>query len=499
MEINEKRGAVGGSDVLGNKDNERSRKSRTAISQPNFLNPHPPRKEDIVKQDIKLILKGKAYWNNVVQEELDRNKAVFKSVKGARSIICLDISESMTEAWTEAHTFLTDYLEGLEKMSKYQDLKTEHVALLTFGHETKIQMAYTDRLYDVRKKLDGIKLGGPTQMYGGIMVARAAAIISEHHLERLSNDAPVYTKVIMVTDGRPTELNLFAGPDIPNNNKLDETKAEILQQLERLRPYSVDVYFVPVGSSDMEFIDTMVICSNGILLDYRQGNRLSRRQSLMAQLLNPLQPTPYVQLSGSITGLSEDDKEDIMNIKGRIRKQPNPYFESKSKQLPLVGSRVRRDPDWKEDMDDSNDNGPGTVIGHCRCENHIYVEWDADGYLRLYTYKPNAYEVFVVDEPRGLKPDENIAVGCEVKPGKDWMRLEGKMNTGVVIKLDRKSKKAQVRWNTGKRGDYSYGGDGIQEIEVITRIRFFLLWAYFANAWLCDCALPRNVPLPIIF
>jgi hypothetical protein len=40
----------------------------------------------------------------------------------------------------------------------------------------------------------------------------------------------------------------------------------------------------------------------------------------------------------------------------------NKYKEIPDSNLPPVGSRVRRGPDWHWDMQDSN--GPGTVVGH---------------------------------------------------------------------------------------------------------------------------------------
>ena len=38
------------------------------------------------------------------------------------------------------------------------------------------------------------------------------------------------------------------------------------------------------------------------------------------------------------------------------------YIESDSKDLPRIGSRVRRGPDW--DWENQDSKGPGTVIGH---------------------------------------------------------------------------------------------------------------------------------------
>jgi hypothetical protein len=46
-------------------------------------------------------------------------------------------------------------MSGLKDMSKSysRDLYTEHVALVTFGHQTKIQVGYTADYRDIEKEL----------------------------------------------------------------------------------------------------------------------------------------------------------------------------------------------------------------------------------------------------------------------------------------------------------------------------------------------------------
>ncbi|XP_045201063.2 uncharacterized protein LOC123554781 isoform X2 [Mercenaria mercenaria] len=461
------------------RENKLSGKSRGTITKPNFMKTKQQTVKT-VKQEVKLVYDGEKHWRYVAQNELDRSRTKFQFLEGVHSIICLDISESMAQsnAWREACTFLTDYLTGLENMSKSNsiDLKTEYVAFVTFGHETIIQQGYTDSYEDVLKRLGDVKLGGPTQMYGGILMALAAAWSSIHRIERLGNGSNVFTKIIMVTDGRPTESELIAGPDIPDNSKVDETKAKILQEMERFRKDHEDLFFVPVGNADLEFISTMAACSCGMALDYKHGKRFARRQYLTAKLVDPLGLMAGIMTHGSESELSNEDKKDLRNIQEREKRHfadnvtgvgvREMYAESKSKHLPPIGSRVRRGPDWHYGTQDSH--GLGTVIGHTDDELQVWVEWDTNGHQNIYMYGLGGYDVLIVDEPRTLKPGEMIAVGCEVKPGKDWRSSEGNMNRGVVIKLDKRNKKATVRWNNGKRGDYTYGDGALQEVDVKT-------------------------------
>lgn len=47
----------------------------------------------------------------------------------------------------------------------------------------------------------------------------------------------------------------------------------------------------------------------------------------------------------------------------------------------------------------------------------VYVEWDADGSTNVYRYGGGGYDLVPVDEPRIPKFGEDIAVGCQVRPG----------------------------------------------------------------------------------
>ncbi|XP_060608261.1 uncharacterized protein LOC132760322 [Ruditapes philippinarum] len=257
--------------------------------------------------------------------------------------------------------------------------------------------------------------------------------------------------------------------------------------MERLRKTHMDLFFVPVGNSDVDFHKTMAAISDGTVLDCRQGRRLARRQYLTTRLLDPIGLIAGTQTRGSDYDLSSEDKEDLMNIQKsakrhfdenvRISNSPNrdAYHESKSKTLPPIGSRVRRGPDWHYRQQDSN--GTGTVIGHAGNDQQLWIEWDADENQNVYMYGALGYDVLIVDEPRKLKPGEKIAVGCKVVPGKDWQNTDGNVNLGVVIKVKRNKKKAKVRWNNGKRGSYMY--DDIQQVQVKTEADSRKVWFFY--------------------
>ncbi|XP_052793140.1 uncharacterized protein LOC128227019 [Mya arenaria] len=470
------------------------------ISNPNFpLKPVPPAKEtiedtkkdegaeglqvEVVRQTRKdSMLLGEQGWRSVTQTALDEARSKMKDLEGVKTVICLDISESMAtgNAWAQARTFVCNYLAGLEECRREYastGLEVQNVALVTFGHETKIQTLYTSDYNIVRNIIDNLKLGGPSPLFGGLLYALAAAW-SPRQQQMLINSFMVNTKIVLVTDGRPTEMSLIGGPDIPYND-MGATKTDILKLMEEFSQKNIEIFCIPVGDCDREFIEMMSTVAEGRVKDVTYARRLARHLHLChtthveplglggAKLISEMLPQDLT--------LSEEDKEDLKEIKedaqNRLMKvirfgcpsgPTDMYTDTGSKLLPAVGTRVRRGPDWGYPPQDSY--GPGTVIGHCDNDVQVHVEWDADEYANVYCYGNGDYDLLIVDEPRVPPPGKKVVVGCLVKPGKDG-RSTGKnvWDRGVVVKMN--PPKALVRWDDGKRGDYSYGEDGKYEIE----------------------------------
>lgn len=54
------------------------------------------------------------------------------------------------------------------------------------------------------------------------MLAWIRSIFADQVVGIRGSDLPICTKVIIITDGEPTELELVAGPDIANPRKIEE-------------------------------------------------------------------------------------------------------------------------------------------------------------------------------------------------------------------------------------------------------------------------------------
>ncbi|WAR08264.1 hypothetical protein MAR_018222, partial [Mya arenaria] len=388
-------------------------------------------------------------WHSLMSQEMEEGEASgIKDLGGVHNVILLDISESMEGAWPQVTTFFNDYLSGLEVLSS-QGLDVEHVALVTFGHETKVQQRLTNTYRSLKTAFSRLKVGGPSPLTAGLMMTFAAAGSSNY------------------------QACVIHGMIVPTR-----TRSQVIKEMEQARKIYLDVFFVPVGKANHEFINLMAAVVNGKVISHQDGNQMSKRTFLT------LQCGPLGGFMSPSLSLSERDKSDIKEIKEKsisvenVMKNPSDnrdsYKERSDCDLPVPGSRVRRGLDWPYKGDHSQGLA-GTIVGHCDDEPHVFVDWDTPGsYLFHYRYgQGGSYEVILVDEQRRLDVGEIMAVGCHVKPGPGWKSSNtviGLQCVGVVLRLHMTGAvpKALVRWENGAMGEYSYmtGSLSLPEIQL---------------------------------
>ncbi|KAH3725716.1 hypothetical protein DPMN_051565 [Dreissena polymorpha] len=81
-------------------------------------------------------------------------------------------------AWSQAKTFVNDFLNGLDMMTAQYGrfgLTREYVGVVTFGHETQLHQLPTSNYTLIREKIDNLRLGGPSPLYGGLWLSVAGA------------------------------------------------------------------------------------------------------------------------------------------------------------------------------------------------------------------------------------------------------------------------------------------------------------------------------------
>ncbi|XP_052243728.1 uncharacterized protein LOC127853334 [Dreissena polymorpha] len=389
-------------------------------------------------------------WQLLGSQEVERVSLLSQTPRGYHTVLLLDISESMAvgDSWRKVKTFVNDFISGLDEHSVLHQPSRhvdEHISLVTFGHKTHVEIPMSKDFKQIRNKIDDIELGGPSPLVGGLLVARAV-LMSVQNPPACINNGCSHHKVILLTDGQPTEMTLYSGPDVVDQTKVDEDMMNIVWILDILNEGAMSVFFVEVPNCTTSFFSCIrSVEPHRNIFDCSDGRRLARRNNLCADK-------------------TTNNHFAVSNTASQ-RRTLGMYRESNCQTLPIIGSRVRRGPDWKWDNQDSN--GVGTVVGHWDNETCVTVEWDAKlpGGNLGYRYGNGLFDLLIVDEVRRLQPGELMAVGCQVKTGRHGkFRNVHAWNKGVVVEM--KPPKARVRWDSGIRGDYSYGEDDKFEIEI---------------------------------
>ncbi|XP_053385886.1 uncharacterized protein LOC128550611 [Mercenaria mercenaria] len=458
-------------------------------------------------------------WRNLADQEIDEGKkeGVGKR-RGTHAVLCIDTSGSMNEgnAWSQVKQFYKAFLDGMDEL-KDQDAHYDNIAVVTFGKETKVQRRLTKNLKSLRGILDDITPEGPSPIFGGLVMAAAAAQTSEYKLASV-NYMQVRPKIIMVTDGRPTELSLDSGPDKADSKKLEQTRNAIFDEVAKLTKEKIDLHCIYVGeNADRTFLRSLQ--SEGVkeLMSYRDGEKMAwytvlkcmregdqrfvrcageddvmRSQPSMpdAEQLLAMMKMLTEQMPGQGTSSAGDLSEFLGMERQGSPKAPIPdfgrrtgyktstitivgdrvinvYKEIHDQKHPSIGTRVERGDDWI--WGDQDDGRAGTIIGHAtdledddgQC--WVHVEWDDDsspekGRQNVYRYKTDEDMEEDVRETavqdRTPPPGKVLAVGCRVKPGEKFK--EDRANKeGTVIRFHKN--RAEIRWDDGTRGRYGFG------------------------------------------
>lgn len=211
-------------------------------------------------------------------------------------------------------------------------------------------------------------------------------------------------------------------------------------------------------------------------MSYKDGRKLAEETLQKLKTGTSISGDSIAGLHGAIGGMLPGgvSLSDLISgklpshlLRGIATQRDDYYLERDNENLPKIGSRVRRGPDWHWQVQDSN--GPGTVIGHAGDHMSAWVEWDANGHVNIYRYGDGgAFDLLLVEEPRILSKFETIAVGCLVKKGPGWKSYigeDGPAERGVVIRI-KPDNTITVYWDDKKRGTYKWDGSSKGEIVV---------------------------------
>ncbi|XP_021368982.1 uncharacterized protein LOC110460427 isoform X3 [Mizuhopecten yessoensis] len=404
---------------------------------------------------------------------------------GPDTILCLDTSESMSgENFRKMTIVANQIIDGIEELENDRELQG-NVAVTTFGTQSCVALHLTNDYSQVRSVIDFLVAEGPSTLYRGLSMSIAACI--GNYADVSVNDVRLMARVIVLTDGK------FSNKDAEDEHFQFDPKNDIMvpSAANLMKFHGIVCYCVHVGASaESELLQILTKTTNGKILPDDNVDELVKMPTHLVVATNLIRQFPdlvdgendtseneeatlqaLMDLESS-TGeafnrdFSESEKESIIALAMNISKLPltkvseqNEYLVQELElELPPVGTRVRRGPDW--DPADANDsNGPGTVV----CHNNNAVLWDC-GIIPLPYHCYDPCQVLSTDnDERAVRDDGWIQVGCKVERGPDWIDGDddgGRGSCGVVCLCSRKGT-LTVRWPSRKIGKYRYGDEVI--------------------------------------
>ncbi|XP_062617094.1 uncharacterized protein LOC134278812 isoform X2 [Saccostrea cucullata] len=409
--------------------------------------------------------------------------------QGADTILCIDTSGSMAgEKFQQITEFIENFLEGIEDVAVENSLE-ENIAVVTFGNETRVVQNLTNDYSKIRDAVELLETGGPSPIMTGLVLCMSA--IYNRGGVVTFRERKIHPRIILLTDGGVTDQRIFNGPDtiVKQGGTKKEVWHKLMEFAERFRTHSDPRHLacVPIGEdADMTLLGQLVNTAGGTIVQPADVKKLSHHfliNTVVAKVIHDgalrgpeLSDEELKQKIKEAEGGAGFEEAEVDEALRMIRESEQKAqggatggFDSSSietKEMPPIGSRVRRGPDWR--WENQDDNLPGTVVAH-KARGYLTVEWD-NGNRGKYRYGADsgAKDVRMVDEPRMLPPGMMVAVGVRARRGKDWewgSQDGGEGSSGVIFKVE-DSGIVHVRWDNGKRGNYRFGLFGKYDVEV---------------------------------
>ncbi|XP_022334282.2 uncharacterized protein LOC111131169 isoform X1 [Crassostrea virginica] len=401
--------------------------------------------------------------------------------RGPNSIFILDTSASLgPDGFDQMKQTFTTMIDEYERHCEID----ENIAVIVCGHFTRFQRHFSNRYEDIRQCIDDVEFGGPSPLTAAFFLAEGSMINRASHGKR----GDFHTRIICITDGRPTDFTAEMSCD---DSSLIETEADKdhLLQLTRMIGRVCPIFCIPVGKNpDTMCLEFICAQSRGGKVVYpehakqfaKYSQNMKTASELSLSLLNDGNDRERILicLAGTFPNrdFTEMDQDDIVEIytKKHLYRPGDAFIEEvdidneRDPTMPPVGSRVKRGRDWRWGEQDSF--CAGTVVNHSP-PGWLAVKWDSGSRFNYrYGSSPDfeeKYDLEVCDEPRTLK-EEIIAVGSLVKRGTDWKWANqdgGPGNIGSVFKVQRNGY-VNVRWQNGNENIYRFGRSGKYDLEI---------------------------------
>ncbi|OWF54033.1 uncharacterized protein LOC110445620 [Mizuhopecten yessoensis] len=416
---------------------------------------------------------------------------------GIDTVLLVDASSSMGEkSFEQMKSACHSIVEFVETVAAEKNIE-ENLALVVFGRNPMILQHLTmdyRKLYD---KIENIEPGGSSPMCLGTLLS-----MMELHLRGGTTSIARYQippRVIILTDGRPTDDSRFQHQEIEFAVKSPTVKENVLLAMDDMRHHGYKVVCIPVGQAiNRTFMADMVGHADGSIVEMDDLSSIKKHFLLhytIAKVIGVSRDTgfenQYQEVIGretaglvpsSFDGVSFTEADVTMITTELEKSEELNDIEYPDLNLPPIGSRVSIPADFMSSHSgDSKEYG--TVIQQ-KSTGTIKVEWDAGmfSFLDYSTEKMNL-NLDIVQEPRRLSKGSLIEVGVEVIKVPTAAEIKSDTVRGRVF-LTTNNGYVKVRWDDGTLGRYRYGADATFELHIVLESYAFneYVWQYQGEA-----------------
>ncbi|XP_062581172.1 uncharacterized protein LOC134242976 [Saccostrea cucullata] len=169
--------------------------------------------------------KAQEFWEEQAGFEASKNHEVRHQYgRGPCSIFILDTSLSLGEEGFQQmkETFSTI----IDECTNHPDID-ENVAVILCGKHTRFQRYYSNQYMDIKHCLNDVEFGGPTPLTAAFILATACLRREVGHTKRIG-DFHVHPRIILISDGRPTDFSATGDVEDSSAYETEEDKTQML-------------------------------------------------------------------------------------------------------------------------------------------------------------------------------------------------------------------------------------------------------------------------------
>ncbi|XP_061194929.1 uncharacterized protein LOC133203079 [Saccostrea echinata] len=189
--------------------------------------------------------KTQEMWRAQATVDAQKNcESRYQQGRGPCNIFILDTSSSIGEEGFRQMKSTFSLI--LDEYANYPDID-ENVTVIVCGRITRYHYHYSNNYLDIKRSLDSIEYGGLSPLAGAFFLSFGAMRNGAGHTARIG-DLHIRPRVILFSDGKPTDFTLTSDADDSPFHERDKEKHFLLQMAKDIGK-THPIFCIPIGNN----------------------------------------------------------------------------------------------------------------------------------------------------------------------------------------------------------------------------------------------------------